>query len=127
MALCLNFVSSLSAIFGAFVLLGIDEITVDVDHTMGILLGMGAGLMLYIATSLIPGIVAVEDFSKARLCWLVRSLAARESNGIFKLFSVGTMPRLLDDGATVTLPLHNDHHDTMTLACCQCCCSMMVP
>lgn len=75
-AIGLNFLSSLSSFVGVLVVLPLGEITDELDNSMGLVLGCGAGFLLYIAVSLIPGILAVKRLQDARICWLTFAFGA---------------------------------------------------
>mmetsp|Transcript_49936 Transcript_49936/g.117638 ORF Transcript_49936/g.117638 Transcript_49936/m.117638 type:complete len:169 (+) Transcript_49936:2-508(+) len=74
-ALCFNWLSSLSSVLGAIIVIPLSQ-GADLDLSMGLLLGIGAGFLLYIAIDLIPGIVAINNIRQARWCWLSFSIGA---------------------------------------------------
>jgi len=53
-ALFFNFLSSLSSIIGVIAALGIGEVGVSQDRDLGIMLSVGAGILLYVAVNLAP-------------------------------------------------------------------------
>ncbi|EKX32439.1 hypothetical protein GUITHDRAFT_121403 [Guillardia theta CCMP2712] len=76
-ALISNLMSSLSAVLGSIVILAATEsIEHNINHDMGLCLGFGGGLLLYIGTGLVMDIVKVSDVRSAMICWLSFILGA---------------------------------------------------
>jgi len=79
-ALLFNFASGLSSILGVIIILPLTiangGLTRQVEYSMGLVLGIGAGVLLFVAIELIPSILKVKTLKQAFISWLFFAVGA---------------------------------------------------